>query len=99
MASQINAAFKSLQDNLQVQVIKDGLKVDTIIKEFDVTKPPDGQKVSDVLKNIAIGNTPPQNEMDSSLPATRALRNIHNLRFRARCRSRTGNLFTYRDCF
>ncbi|KAF2761441.1 hypothetical protein EJ05DRAFT_536215 [Pseudovirgaria hyperparasitica] len=55
MASQINAQFKNLQDNLQVQTIKDALKVDTIIKDFDVLKPPEGQKVGDLLNNIAIG--------------------------------------------
>lgn len=56
MASQINAAFRSIEDNLQYQTIKDALKVDTIIKDFDVLKPPEGQKTSDLLNNIAIGN-------------------------------------------
>jgi hypothetical protein len=40
MASQINAAFKRLQHNLEVQTIKDALKADTIIKDFDVLEPP-----------------------------------------------------------
>jgi hypothetical protein len=55
MAAQINAAFKSMQDNLQVQTIKDSLKVDTIIKDFDVLAPPEGSKTPGLLKNIAIG--------------------------------------------
>jgi hypothetical protein len=55
MAAQINAAFKNMQDNLQVQTIKDALKVDTIIKDFDVLAPPEGSKTPGLLKNIAIG--------------------------------------------
>jgi hypothetical protein len=99
MASQINAAFKTLQDNLQVQTIKDGLKVDTIIKDFDVLKPPEGQKVGDLLKNIAIGNTLSSNGMDLSLLVTRSLRTIDNLVVRARRSSRIGNFFAYRGCY
>ncbi|CAI6310524.1 unnamed protein product [Periconia digitata] len=57
MAAQINSAFRSIHDNLENQVIKDSLKVDTIISEFDLLKPPKGSDTALTLKNIALGPT------------------------------------------
>ncbi|PVI03080.1 hypothetical protein DM02DRAFT_726727 [Periconia macrospinosa] len=57
MASQINSAFRSLQKNLQDTAIEDGLKIEKIIQDFDVLQPPQGQKMSDTLNNMAIGTS------------------------------------------
>jgi hypothetical protein len=83
MAAQINAAFKSMQDNLQVQTIKDALKVDTIIKDFDVLAPPEGSKTPGLLKNIAIGEFFLFTQDKLVLITTRSRRTVCHLRIGA----------------
>lgn len=55
MSSKINAAFKSLEDNLQDVAITNALQVNSILKEFDVAKEPEEDQTPGLLKNIALG--------------------------------------------
>lgn len=67
MAAQINTAFTSLHEKLQDQTIKEALKVDTIIKDFDVAETPDGKSAADILNNIALGRSRNWEETNSAL--------------------------------